>query len=285
MGKLADKMRDDLVLRAYGTRTVPQYICAARRFVAFYRKSPTGLGEAEVRDYLKHLLEVEGLTPNGVRVTIAALKFLFRVTLERPEVVAKIPWPRQPKKLPDVPTRDEVRAVIEAADGLKTRAMLMLAYGSGLRLAEVAAMSFDQIVRNKGVLHVRCGKGRKDRFTLLPPTLLATLEAYWRQAKPAAPFLFPGAQADRHVTPGAVAGRFLATRDRAGVTTGMTFHSLRHAFATHLLEDGVDVATIQALLGHASIATTCRYLHVSVERIEGVISPLERLERPAIAAK
>lgn len=285
MGKLADKMRDDLVLRAYGTRTVQQYIGAARRFVGFYHRPPTELGEAEVRAYLKHLLEVEGLTPNGVRVTIAALKFLYRVTLERPEVVAKIPWPRQPKKLPDVPTRDEVRAVIEAADGLKTRAMLMLAYGSGLRLAEVAALSIDQIVRNKGVLHVRCGKGRKDRFTLLPPTLLATLEAYWRRAKPSGPFLFPGSEVDRHITPGAVAGRFVAARDRAGVTTGMTFHSLRHAFATHLLEDGVDVATIQALLGHASITTTCRYLHVSVQRIEGVTSPLERIQRPVIAAK
>lgn len=180
MGKLADKMRDDLVFRAYGVRTIPQYIGAARRFVGFYHKPPTELGEAEVRGYLKHLLEVEELTPNGVRVTIAALKFLYRVTPERPDVVAKIPWPRQPKELPDVPTRDEARAVIEPADCLKTQAMLMLAYGSGLRLAEVAAMSTDQIVRSKGVLHVRCGKGRKDRFTLLPPTLLATLEAYWR---------------------------------------------------------------------------------------------------------
>ena len=277
MGKLADKMREELVLRAYGTRTVPQYISAARRFVAFYDKSPTELGEQEVRAYLVHLLEVEKVAPNGVRVTIAALKFLYRVTLERPEVVAKIPWPRQPKKLPDVPTREEVAAVLAAADGAKTSLMLMLAYGSGLRLSEVASLTIDQVVRNKGLLHVRGGKGRKDRFTLLPPTALAAMEAYWRSARPPGPHFFPGAVAGRSITGGTIAARFCAARTRAGIRTRMTFHSLRHAFATHMLEDGVDVVTIQALLGHASITTTLRYLHVRIDHLEQVTSPLERL--------
>lgn len=285
MGKLADKMRDDLVLKGFATRTVPQYLGAARRFVAFYRKSPTELGEPEVRAYLVHLLEVEKLTPNGVRVTIAALKFLYRVTLERPEVVAKIPWPRQPKKLPDVPTREEVAAVLAAADGPVTELMLMLAYGSGLRLSEVAALTFDQVVRNKGLLHVRGGKGRKDRFTLLPPTALAAMDAYWRAARPPRPHFFPGAVEGRPLTGGAVAARFTAARTRAGITTPMTFHSLRHAFATHMLEDGVDVVTIQALLGHASITTTMRYLHVRIDHLERVTSPLERLSAPRTTTK
>ena len=277
MGKLADKMRDDLVLRAYAKRTIPQYVGAARRFVAFYRKAPTEMGEDEVRGYLKHLLEKDGLTPNGVRVMIAAIKFLYRVTLERPEVVARIPWPRQPKKLPDVPSRDDVRAVLAAADGLKTRLMLMLAYGAGLRLSEVANLTVDQIDSRRGVLHIRGGKGRKDRLTLLSPTLLAALRTYWREARPAGPWLFPGAVAGAPMTASAVAGRFVAARERCAATCRMTFHSLRHGFATHLLEDGVDVVTIQALLGHASITTTLRYLHVRIDHIERVTSPLERL--------
>ena len=175
-------------------------------------------------------------------------------------------------------------SVIQAADGLKTRLMLMLAYGAGLRLSEVAGLTVDQIDSRRGVLHVRAGKGRKDRLTLLPPKLLATLRAYWREARPPGPWLFPGGVPGSAITASAVAGRFVSARSRSTATTRMTFHSLRHAFATHLLEDGVDVVTIQALLGHASITTTLRYLHVRIDHIERVISPLERLEMPTVTA-
>ncbi|KAF0169887.1 MAG: int, partial [Caulobacteraceae bacterium] len=163
--------------------------------------------------------------------------------------------------------------------------MLMLAYGSGLRLSEVSALTIDQVVRNKGLLHVRGGKGRKDRFTLLPPTALTAMEAYWRAARPPGPHFFPGAVPGRPITAGGIAKRFNAARARAGITTRMTFHSLRHAFATHMLEDGVDVVTIQALLGHASIVTTLRYLHVRVDHLERVTSPLERLKEPRTTTK
>ena len=163
--------------------------------------------------------------------------------------------------------------------------MLMLAYGSGLRLSEVAALTIDQVVRNKGLLHIRGGKGRKDRFTLLPPTALAAMEAHRRTARPPGPHFFPGAEQGRPITGGRIAARFNAARMRAGVTTRMTFHSLRHAFATHMLEDGVDVVTIQALLGHASITTTLRYLHVRVDHLERVASPLERLRESRTTTK
>lgn len=276
MGKLADQMRSDLVLRGFAPSTIKEYLCYARNFAAFHRRSPEELGEDHVRAYLHHKIEARGLKPNTTRVIVAALKFLFATTLGRPEVVAGIPYPKAPKLLPDVPTPAEVRALIDASPTSTTRALLMLGYGAGLRISEARKLRPQDVDAERHVLKVTGGKGGKDRFTLLPPALLAALRQHWRERQPRGEWLFPGLRG-RPLSKCAVAARFHAAYDASGLRRRMTFHTLRHAFATHLLEGGMDVVTIQALLGHANLDTTMRYLHVRTDRFDSRTSPLDRL--------
>lgn len=275
MGELADRMRQDLVLRNYSPRTIPQYLGSARKFAAFHRRSPSEMGEAEVRAYLQHLLE-DGRIANSVRVTVAALKFLYRKTLERPEVVARIPWPREPRRLPEIPSHDELRRLL-AAPCPTTRALLMLGYGAGLRISEACALRVGDIDRARGVLLVRGGKGAKDRVTLLPPELLTALAGHWRTARPTGDRVFPGSRPGTSMSSSVAQRRLKDALVSARVTRPFTFHSLRHAFATHLLEDGTNVVVIQHLLGHTSLETTQRYLRVRVDLLEKVRSPLTAL--------
>src|SRR5262245_11850461 len=172
MGKLADQMRSDLVLRAFAPCTVKEYLRCARNFVAYHRKPPEELGEADIRAYLHHEIEGRGLHPNSLRIPVAAIKFLFTRTLGRPEVVARIPYPKVPRSLPDVPSPDEVRALLDASPTSMTRALLMLGYGAGLRNAEARMLRASDIDTQRRVLKVTAGKGRKDRLTVLPPRLL-----------------------------------------------------------------------------------------------------------------
>lgn len=276
MGKLADQMRSDLVLRGYASSTVADYLRCARKFVAFHNKSPLEMGEVEVRAFLHHLIEVHSLQPNATRVPVAAIKFLFAKTLGRPEVVARIPFPKQPQPLPDVASPEEVRALLEASPSTTTRALLMLGYGAGLRISEARMMRIGDVDSKRHVLRVTAGKGRKDRLTLLPATLLDALRQHWRERRPKGEWLFPDRRG-RPLSKSAVTLRFNKTHAAAGLRRPMTFHSLRHAFATHLLEDGVDVVTIQALLGHSRLSSTLRYLRVRADRIEAITSPLEQL--------
>lgn len=275
MGELADRMRQDLVLRNYSPKTVPQYLACARKFAAYYRRSPAEMGETEVRAYLQHLLE-DGRIPNSVRVTVAALKFLYRKTLDRPEVVARIPWPREPRRLPEIPSHDELRRLL-AAPCPTTRALLMLGYGSGLRISEACALRVGDIDRARGVLLVRGGKGAKDRVTLLPAELRTALADHWRATRPTGNRVFPGTRPETSMSANVAQRRLRLALAAAGVTRHFTFHSLRHAFATHLLEDGTNVVVIQSLLGHTSLETTQRYLRVRVDLLEKVRSPLTAL--------
>lgn len=277
MGKIGDRMREDLVLRGFRPGTIQQYLGAAQRFVAFYDKPPGRLGENEIRGYLRYLLEDRGLAPNGVRVPIASLKFLYSVTLGRPDVVAKIPWPRQPKILPEVPSPEEIKLLLDAVTDARTRAMLMLAYGGGLRLSEVSALRAGDIDSARGVLRIRAGKGQKDRITVLPPTLLEALRTWWRLRPKGGDLVFPGHKRGSGVSSTTIHKRFHTALIAAGLRRRMTFHTLRHAFATHLLENGVDIVTIQSLLGHAHLGTTLRYLRLRAVHLERVQSPLERL--------
>jgi site-specific recombinase XerD len=275
MGELANRMRQDLVLRNYSPNTVPQYLAAARKFAAFHRQSPADMGEHEVRAYVEHLL-ADGRIPNSVRVTIAALKFLYRHTLARPEVVARLPWPREPKRLPEIPSHDEIRRLLDTPC-VTTRALLMLGYGAGLRISEARALRVGDIDTHRVVLHVRGGKGAKDRVTLLPPELLATLREHWRATRPTGDRVFPGARPGSVLSASAVQNRLRVALQAATVSRPFTFHSLRHAFATHLLEGGTSVVVIQSLLGHSSLETTLRYLRVRVDTLQTVTSPLTAL--------
>lgn len=280
MGRIRQRMEEDLELKGFAQTTRKDYLLRARHFVAYYGRSPEQLGEPEVRKYLLHLVQERGVRPTTHHMYVAALKFLFVVTLKRPEVVAGIPWPKVPRTLPDVLSGEEVRRLLGAARSLKYRALMMVAYGAGLRISEACALEVGDIDSERMLIHVRRGKRSKDRFVMLSPKLLEMLRLYWREARPRGPYLFPGRLPDAPITTRAVDRVVKKVVARAGLTKRVTFHSLRHGFATHLLDAGYDIRTIQRLLGHTSIQTTARYTFVSQEHVGRTRSPLDLLGKP-----
>jgi len=279
MGEIAVRMAEDLRLRNYSHWTQYAYLRSARAFVAFYMKPPTELGEKEIRSFLSWLVAQKGISGNGLRKFVGGIKFLYRVTLNQPEVVERLPWPRHPKHLPPVPSAEQISALMRTAEGdARLLAHLMLGYGAGLRVSEACRVRIQDVDSARGVLHIHGGKGNKDRITVLCPRLLAALRAWWKVGRPAGPWLFPGRVADKPITVAAMNTHFVRARKRAGLPEWFTFHSLRHAFATHLLESGLDILTIQGLLGHSQLKTTLTYLRVRTAHIQKVRSPLEDLD-------
>jgi len=275
MGTLHDRMKDDLKLKNYARGTAQQYLSCARRFVEHFGVSPVSLGEDVVRKYVLKLAEER--SPSTVKMHVAAIRFLYEVTLRSPEVVAGLHFPKVPHRLPDILSREEVWRLLEAIEPPKYRAVLMAAYGAGMRISEACSLLTTDIDSGRGVIHVRDGKRNRDRYVMLSPVLLATLREYWKLYRPAVPVLFPGERPQTCVSHKAVRLALHEGRARAGITKRVTPHCLRHAFATHLLEDGADIRTIQALLGHGSIRSTARYTQVSVAHICKTPSPLDRL--------
>jgi integrase/recombinase XerD len=277
MGQLRDRMEQDLKLRKVSPATIRNYLLYCRKFAAFFMRSPEELGAAEVRSVLLHQIEVEQLAYGSYRQVYAALKFLYSVTLGRPEAVNRIPFPqRQPSSLPKTLTVEELTAFFTAIRKPKYRALFMTCYAAGLRLCEACHLRVQDIDSQRMVLRVRSGKGGKERLTVLSPRLLEVLRAYWRVAKPK-DWLFPGYPPTRPVTADTARNVFHRARAKASLPQGYTPHSLRHSFATHLLDAGTDLVLIQKLLGHTSIRTTSRYTHVSLRRIQQTVSPLDRL--------
>jgi site-specific recombinase XerD len=277
MGQVRDKMIEDLKLRCYRRRTIESYVGCARRFVAHFMKPPTQVGAPEVRQFMLHLNQERKLQPSTQRTYLGAIAFLFEVTLGRPEVVAHMPWPRdRQRKLPDILSLGEVEKLLDAMPSLKHRAILMTAYGAGLRISEACSLQVGDIDSERGLLHVRDGKGGHDRCVMLAQRLLLTLREYWRVARPPGQYLFPGRGRD-FITDSAVRQGLHKAMAKASLRKRVTPHGLRHAFATHLLEAGEDIRVIQALLGHSSIRTTARYTHVSAEHVGRTRSPLDRL--------
>lgn len=277
MGELRDKMKADLKLRRYRSGTVDNYLCNARSFVAFHRRPAAEMGEAEIRQYLLHLVEERKIGPAGHKMHVAALKFLYGVTLDRPEVAVRVPWPKVPVKLPDILDVGEVDEVLAAIESVKHRVIAMTAYGTGLRISEACSLRTTDIDSKRGVIHVRDGKRGRDRFVMLPQRLLGCLREYWRAVRPTGPELFPGDGKGRVVLPESVRRALKKAVVKAGLKKRVTPHVLRHCFATHLLEGGTDIRTIQVLLGHGSIRTTARYTQVSTRHIARTKSPLDRL--------
>ena len=283
MGQLHDRMEQDLKLGGLSPATIRNYLLYGRKFAAFFMRSPEQLGAAEVRAFLLHQIEVEQLAYASYRQVYAALKFLYSVTLGRPGEVGRLPFPkRRPSGLPKVLTADELTAFFAALRKAKYRALFMTCYAAGLRLGEVCRLQVTDIDSRRMVLHVRAGKGAKERLTILSPRLLEVLRGYWRLTKPSV-WLFPGATPARPVALDTARNVFHRARAQAGLPLGYSPHSLRHSFATHLLDAGTDLVLIQNLLGHRSIHTTSRYTHVSLARIQQASSPLDRL--PALAAE
>jgi integrase/recombinase XerD len=274
---LRQRMLEDLQIRNYSPTTVRIYLHAIAEFAAHFGKPPDQLDAEHIRLYQLFLVKEKKVSlPTYIQV-VCALRFFYTHTLKRKISIERIPFPRREKKLPLILSRAEVKALLEAPRNLRHRALLAILYGCGLRVAEVAQLKVQDIDPARNVVWVRHGKGRKDRQTLLPAKLLELLRCYWRSQRPS-DWLFPGADAAQPISPKAI---FLACRnaaEKAGISKPVHPHLLRHAFATHLLEAGVNLRTIQILLGHANLETTARYLWVADVAIRSTPSPLESLD-------
>lgn len=277
MGELRDRMEGDLLLRGVAAVTRKEYLRCARALAAHYRRSPAELGAEQVRDYLLHLTRNLHYSAANLKMHVAAIKFLYGVTLNRPDVVDRIPYPKVPRTLLDIPSPGEVAKVLAAVRSPKYRVLLFCAYGAGLRVSEACNLCIGDIDDQRMVIHVRGGKGARDRYAMLSPVLLDALRRYYRAERPEKPYLFPGNIAGQPVRPEGVQTAVRIALTHSGVSKRITPHTLRHAFATHSLEAGTDLRVIQVLLGHATIRTTTRYLHVSTRLIASTRSPLDAI--------
>jgi len=275
MGMLAEKMAMDLRVRGRSEKTVRSYLRCARNFVAFHGRSPRELGEADLRAFVRHLMVVKKLGPDGLRGYLAALKFLYHHTLDRSEEVAWVKLPRKPKRLPSVLSSAEIETLVATAPSPRMRAMILVAYGSGLRVSEVCRLQVGDLDSKRGCIHVHAGKGNKDRLVPLPGRLLGELRQYWKDTRPPGPWLFPGGRPGMPINSATVLTHFRWTVAQSGLPRRVRFHSLRHAFATHQLERGVDLVTLQAMMGHRRLTTTAEYLHVRTDHILAAGSPLD----------
>jgi len=276
MNPLRRRMIEDMQVRNLSPVTQRCYVHAVAKFAQHFNRSPYRLGLAEIRAYQIHLTTT-GISWAGFNVAVCALRFFYGTTLGRTAMVDRIPYARKRRQLPVILSAEEVARFFAAVPSLKHRTALMTAYAAGLRVSEVTHLRVSDIDSQRMVIHVRRGKGQKDRYAMLSPRLLEILRAYWKAARPA-DFLFPGAVPEQPITTGSVRRVCYRARRAAGLAKHVTVHTLRHSFATHLLEAGTDLRTIQVLLGHRSFSTTARYVHVATASLPSTRSPLDRLE-------
>ena len=276
MGKLQEQMKADLTLKGYSEHTHEGYLRYLRRFAKHYMRSPAEMGEEEIRAFLLYLVREQKADPYLQKAYISALKFFYRTTLGRPEVVANIPNPKLPKRMPVVLSMEEVLAIFEAIGYIKHKAMIATTYGAGLRISEVCSLRKYDVdsQRMRILIH---GKGKKERYCLLSPMILELLREYYRKVRPKGDWLFPGRNPQNHLTRSSIHQAFKKAVKKVGIKKKVSMHSLRHAFATHLLEHGTDIRFVQVLLGHASIRSTMRYTHVSNAALSQIESPWDRL--------
>ena len=277
MTSLRQRMLEDLRIRNYAPSTVTCYVRAVAQFAKHFNQSPDHLGPEEIRSWQLNLLNEKGFKLPSYIQAISGLRFFYRTTLNSRMDIDRIPLPRYESKLPAILSKEEVKALLEAPTNLGHRAILATMYGAGLRVSEVVNLQVHDIDGDRKVITIRGGKGRKDRQVMLPNTLREVLAAYWRWKRPTEWF-FSGGKPDAPISQKAV---FLACRKAArtaGIAKPVHPHSLRHAFATHLLEDGANLLVIQTLLGHKSLKTTTRYLHLADNTIRSAKSPIELLD-------
>jgi integrase/recombinase XerD len=277
MTPLRRRFIEDLELRNLRENTIKTYVLAVRQFAEYFGKSPELLGPEQIRSYLLYLIHEKKASRATYRIALAAIRSLYRSTLKKSWVVDGIEQARTEKKLPVVLSMDEVERFFEALVSLKHRATLMTAYSAGLRVSEVVSLRVTDIDSARMVIRVDQGKGRKDRYVPLAKHLLLVLREYWKAARPG-DYLFPGRGKSGHLTVNAVQGACRRAAREAGLKKAASPHTLRHSFATHLLEDGTDLRTIQLLLGHRNLNTTATYTHVSRKHLETTASPLDVLE-------
>ena len=277
MTTLRQRMLEDLQIRNYATNTIAAYLRGVAGFAKHFGKPPDQLGPEHIRQYQLFLSQQKCASLSTYIQVVAALRFFYTHTLHRQIAIERIPLPRYQKKLPIILSQQEVKALLEAPRNLGHRAMLSTMYAAGLRVSELVHLKVPDIDSARDAIWVRSGKGRKDRQTLLPPKLLGLLRSYWRWKQPT-DWLFPGDKPGQPICAPSVFRMCQKAGRTAGISKAIHPHSLRHAFATHLLEAGVNLRTIQILLGHSKLETTARYLHVSNLAVRATVSPLELLD-------
>jgi integrase/recombinase XerD len=275
MSPLRRRMIEDMTIRNLAPATQQSYVQAVAKFSRYFGKSPDRLGIEDVRAYQVYLTS-RGVAWASLNLTVCALRFFYGVTLGRAEMPELIAYARSPRRLPVVLSGEEVARFLEAVPGLKSRVALTTAYATGLRLSEVVALKVGAIDSKRMVVRVEQGKGGKDRYAMLSVQLLGILRSYWRRTRPR-DWLFPGRNPERPINPKMLAAACQAASEAAGLSKRVTVHTLRHSFATHLLESGTDLRIIQALLGHNHLTTTALYTQVATSTIGKTTSPLDRL--------
>jgi site-specific recombinase XerD len=278
MTELRQRMDNAMILRGLALRTRETYLACITALAKHYRRSPDTLDAGAIQTYLLHLITEKKLAYSSVNQAACAFRFLFGEVLRQPAIWLEIPMAKVPKRLPVVLSREDIGRLFAACGNLRMRTVLMTTYGAGLRVSEVCALQIGDVesAADRMCLKVRQGKGGKDRYTLLSPRLLNALRVYWQTCRPR-PWLFPNKAGDGPLFDQTAQRMYRAACDRAGLKDAAGIHTLRHSFATHLLEAGVDLHTIQRLLGHGHISTTMRYLHLAQGRLTGTPSPLELL--------
>lgn len=277
MTKLRALMMQDLELGGYAETTRAHYLRSIAQFAKFHRRSPAELHQPEIRQWVEHLMG-RGLSTQRLRQHFAALRFLYGKTLGRPAETAFLSWPQDVDKLPVVLSEEQVHRLLDALEKPRFRVFFTAMYAAGLRISETCRIQTGDIDAARGVLHVRKGKGGKERLVMLSPRLLVILRAYWKLARPPAPWLFTG-RTGRPIAAAVARNALARAAAAAKLDKKVTPHVLRHSFATHLLEAGTDLRVIQVLLGHGSIRSTTRYTRVSAGLIAKTKSPLERLPK------
>jgi site-specific recombinase XerD len=274
------RLQTDIQLRGLSGKTLGSYTKRVKSFLDHCHRPVEQLNEMDVRSFLKHLIVEKKLSPATVNVYSAAIRFFFAVTLNRTMNYLQIPRLKRPKKLPEILMRDEVAELIAHATNLKHKALILMAYGSGLRVSELTSLKAADINSASMRVSVRGGKGQKDRYTILSKNALFALRDYWRKYRPKSPegYIFPGSKNVGHITAEAVGSAIKEILARTDIQKKVSPHTLRHCFATHLLESGVNLLQIKDLLGHASISSTTIYLHLA-NNTNGVVSPADAMPK------
>jgi integrase/recombinase XerD len=276
MTPLRQRMLEELQRRNYSPKTIRLYLRHVAEFAKHFHRSPDQLGTEDIRQYQLFLIREKKLAWSSYNQIVCALRFFYAKTLKRAFLLQEIPFPRMEQRLPTILSPEEVARILTVPRHLKTRALLMTIYAAGLRRSEAAHLRVNDIDSARMTITVRQGKGQKDRLVMLSPVLLQTLRQYWRHNKPKQ-WLFPGDKPDQPISDNDIFAVFHNAVRHAGITKKVSPHSLRHSFATHLLESGTNLRTIQVLLGHRSLKTTARYLHVSQQHVRATASPLDDL--------
>lgn len=278
MTPLRQKMIRELELHRKSPRTVEAYVAAVAQLAQHYGRSPDAIATEEVRDFLHYLITQRKVAFSTCNQKLAGISFFYRQVLGQEDFCLRVPAKRS-GRLPEPLSRSEIAKLLRATQNLKHRVLMMTAYGGGLRVSELVHLKPLDIHSQRMLIRVNQGKGRKDRYTLLSPRLLDELRAYWREHRPQS-WLFPGRDGNRPLPIGTAQKIFSTAKQRAGILHGHGIHSLRHSFGTHLMEAGVPLPVIQRLMGHASLSTTAKYLHVTSQHLDSIRSPLDLLRLP-----